>query len=132
MKIEPLIVVENVAESSRFYQNILECDSGHGGDEYEMLVKDGELLLQLHAQDAHDHPGMYTGHMPVGNGVLLWFRTSEFDRAVERVKRFSPEIVADVHVNPNAQQHEIWFKDPNGYVIVFSDNFGDARQTSSN
>lgn len=126
MKIEPLIVVENVAESSLFYQKILECESGHGGDEYEMLMKDGKLLLQLHHKDAHDHPLMYTEAVPVGNGVMLWFRTSDFDKAVERVKKYSPNVVADAHVNPNARQHEIWFKDPNGYTVVISNNFGDA------
>jgi hypothetical protein len=37
MKVEPL----DVQVSSEFYQNILLCESGHGGDEYEMLISDG-------------------------------------------------------------------------------------------
>lgn len=75
MKIEPLIVVKNVQASSQFYQKILKCESAHGGDEYEMLTSDGDLILQLHAQDAHDHPGMYEKNTAVGNGILLWFPT---------------------------------------------------------
>lgn len=43
----------------------------------------------------------------VGNGILLWFRTDEFEDAVERVRKFSPKTVAEPHINPNAQQHEI-------------------------
>ncbi len=93
MKVEPLIVVKDVQASSEFYQNILLCKSGHGGDEYEMLISDGNLILQLHAQDAHEHPGMYEKNTAVGNGVLLWFRTNKFEDAVKRVIQFSPEIM---------------------------------------
>jgi hypothetical protein len=38
-----------VAASSRWYQQLLGCESGHGGSEYERLVKDGELILQLYS-----------------------------------------------------------------------------------
>jgi catechol-2,3-dioxygenase len=127
MKVEPLIVVKDVQASSEFYQNILLCESGHGGDEYEMLISDGNLILQLHEQDADEHPGMYEKNTAVGNGVLLWFRTNEFESAVKRVIEFSPEIVAEPHINPNAHQNEIWFKDLDGYMIVISNNFGDAK-----
>jgi hypothetical protein len=30
---------------------------------------------------------------PYGNGVLLWFRTNEFDAAVERVIAFGAQIL---------------------------------------
>lgn len=126
MKIEPLIVVKDVPASSRFYQQLLGCDSAHGGDEYEMLTYKGSLLLQLHRRDAHEHPGMWNAEVANGNGVLLWFRTNEFAAAVERVKQLSPDIVQDAHINPNARQHEIWFRDLDGYLLVISDNFGDA------
>ena len=126
MKIEPLIVVNDVQLSSKFYQNILLCESAHGGDEYEMLAFDGRLVLQLHSKDVHDHEGLYDKNTSVGNGVCLWFRTDDFESAVERVHQFSPQIIADSHVNPNAQQNEIWFKDLDGYLVVISNHFGDA------
>lgn len=128
MKIEPLIVVENVEASSRFYQELLGCESGHGGDEYEMLTYKGRLLLQLHHRDAHDHPGMWDAEVPNGNGVILWFRTNDFEASVSKVRKLSPEIVTEPHVNPSAQQHEIWFRDLDGYLVVISDNMGDARK----
>ncbi len=127
MKVEPLIVVKDVPASSAFYQSILLCESGHGGNEYEMLILDGNLILQLHARDVHDHPGMYEKDTAVGNGVLLWFRTGEFESAVKRVIEFSPEIVVEPHINPNAQQKEIWFKDLDGYMLVISSHIGDAK-----
>jgi hypothetical protein len=49
MRVQPLIAVRDAAATSRWYQTLLRCESGHGGSEYEWLVKDGELILQLHA-----------------------------------------------------------------------------------
>ncbi len=129
MKIEPLIAVRDVAVSSLFYQDLLGCDSAHGGDEYEMLTYEGRLLLQLHRQNAPEHPGMCDPDQPTGNGVILWFRTQDFEDSVSKVRELSPEIVIEPHVNPNAQQHEIWFRDPDGYLVVISDNIGDAKES---
>lgn len=127
MKIEPLITVKDVAVSRQFYQTLLDCDSAHGGDEYEMLTVEGKLLLQLHRQDVHEHPGMWKPEVLPGNGVILWFRTDDFDASVAKVRALSSEIVTEPHVNPNAQQHEIWFRDPDGYLVVISDHMGDAK-----
>lgn len=127
MKIEPLITVKDVAASSQFYQKLLGCESAHGGDEYEMLTLEGKLLLQLHRQDAHEHPGLWNAESPVGNGMILWFRTHDFDESVSKIRDLNPEIVTEPHINPNAQQHEIWLRDPDGYLVVISDNIGDAK-----
>lgn len=75
----------------------------------------------------HEHAGLYDKNTSVGNGVCLWFRTSDFENAVERVHKFSPEIVAESHVNHNAKQNEIWFRDLDDYLIVISNNYGDAN-----
>jgi len=127
MKIEPLITVKDIGVSRQFYQKLLGCDSTHGGDEYEMLTLEGRLLLQLHCQDTHEHPGLWNAESPVGNGMILWFRTDDFDESVSKVRELSPEIVAEPHINPNAQQHEIWIRDLDGYLVVISDNIGDAK-----
>jgi hypothetical protein len=132
MKIEPLIVVNNVQLSSKFYQQVLLCQSAHGGNEYEMLTFNENLILQLHVKDVHDHAGLYDAKISVGNGVCLWFRTNDFESAVKRVHEFSPEIVTDSHINPNAKQNEIWFRDLDGYLVVISNNFGDANQLKIN
>jgi len=129
MKIEPLIVVADVAASSRFYQQVLGLKSAHGGDEYEMLTYQDSLILQLHARDAHEHPAMWLPDVNNGNGVILWFRTADFLATVEKIRASKAVIVAEPHVNPNALQHEIWFRDLDGYLVVVSDHFGDARQS---
>ena len=35
MRPQPLIAVRDVEASSRWYQRLLDCKSGHGGKEYE-------------------------------------------------------------------------------------------------
>ena len=45
---QPLIAVRDVEASSRWYRQLLNVESGHGGPEYERLMSDGELVL--HAQ----------------------------------------------------------------------------------
>ena len=58
MKPQPLIAVRDVEASSAWYRRLLGCQSGHGGREYEQLVRDGELLMQLHHWGDHDHPNL--------------------------------------------------------------------------
>lgn len=117
---ETMLVVSDVEASSRFYCEVVGLESGHGGDEYEQLLHDGELVMQLHDDDTHDHHGMLADDVPRGNGVLVWFEVRDFDAAVERVRASGAPIRADVHENPNAKQLEIWFDDPDGYRVVLS------------
>jgi catechol 2,3-dioxygenase-like lactoylglutathione lyase family enzyme len=118
---QPLIVVRDVPASSRFYAQILEAESVHGGEAYEQLVSGGELILQLHHIDVEDHHGpLASSDVPLGNGALLWFEVSDFDAAVERVRGLEALVERDVHVNPNAKQQEIWLRDPDGYLVVLA------------
>ncbi len=128
MQPQPLIAVRDVEASSRWYQRLLGCKSGHGGIEYEQLVdKDGTLILQLHDWDAHEHPHMGNpATKPYGNGVLLWFQIEDFDVAVARARELSAEVLEGPQVNPNANHREIWLRDPDGYVVVLASAYGDV------
>ena len=118
---QPLIVVRDVPESSRFYTNLLGAESGHGGDEYEQVVSDGEILLQIHRLDVMDHHGpLASEDVPLGNGILVWFEVADFDAAVERARASGATIERDVHTNPNALQQELWLRDPDGYLAVIA------------
>ena len=91
MRAPPLIAVRDVAASSGCDQQPRGCDSGHGGSEYERLVKDGELILQLHAWGAHDHPNLGDADAaPNGYGELLWFPTAAFEAAGAGRARWAP------------------------------------------
>ena len=81
MRPQPLIAVTDVEASSRWYQRLLGCESAHGGAEYERLVSDGRLILQLHRFEVEHHHERIGNpdDKPYGNGVLLWFEVDDFE-----------------------------------------------------
>jgi hypothetical protein len=125
---QPLIAVRDVKKSSKWYQKILGCKSGHGGDEYEQLVVKDRMILQLHAWEVEHHHDLLLGKLSRkdrGNGVVLWFLVDEFDDAVKRVRKLKCKILKDVAVNPNANHREIWIKDLDGYTVVVASHYRD-------
>jgi catechol-2,3-dioxygenase len=126
MHAQPLIAVHDAQLSSQWYQAVLGCESGHGGSEYEQIVCQGRMILQIHHWDAHDHPYMGNqGLKPYGNGVILWFQTDDFDGVVERAKILNAKVLEMPKVNPNANHREFWLRDPDGYVVVIAGCYGD-------
>lgn len=126
---QPLLTVRSVKKSSLFYQKILGCKSGHGGNEYERLVFKNKIILQLHAWDVDHHHENFLGNQNLksrGNGVVVWFMVEHLDRSVKEIKKSKVKILKDVAVNPNAQHREIWFSDPDGYTVVVSGLPGDV------
>ncbi|MGX5729546.1 VOC family protein [Pseudoxanthomonas beigongshangi] len=125
MKPQPLIAVDDVAASRRWYEAALGLASGHGGDDYEQLMADGEMVLQLHRWEAHAHPQLGEAGIVHGNGVLLWFLAGDFDAALARVRQAGAEVLEGPKINPNARHREIWLRDPDGYVVVVAGPYGD-------
>jgi hypothetical protein len=130
---QPLICVADVEASSRWYQRLLACESAHGGPEYERLVSDGRLIVQLHHWDVeHDHGRIGDPAVrPYGNGVLLWFELGDFDAAVARAVEMNAEIVRPRHRNPldgdgGPNHWEVWLRDPDGYTVVLASPDGTA------
>lgn len=133
MRPQPLICVRDVEASSRWYQRLLGCESAHGGREYERLVSNGRLILQLHDWEVdHDHGRIGDPQSrPYGNGVLLWFEVDDFDAAAARVDALQAEVVMPRHRNPpdgdgGPNHWEIWLRDPNGYTVVIASPDGTA------
>jgi len=128
MRPQPMLAVTDVETSSRWYQELLGCTSGHGGPEYEQLLFDGQLVLQLHDWEEDHHHGSLgdPAAKPYGNGVLLWFETDAFDAAAARAEAMGADIVLAPHVNPNAHHREVWVRDPDGYVVVLASPYGEA------
>lgn len=132
MRAQPLIAVQDVEASSRWYQRLLGAESGHGGPDYERLLVDGRLVLQLHHREVeHDHGQIGDPTQVYGNGVLLWFETDAFDAAVARATELGAEVVRPVHRNPldgdgGPNHREIWLRDPDGFVVVIVSPDGEA------
>jgi len=129
MQLQPLICVHDVEASSRWYQRLLGCQSDHGGREYERLVRDGRLILQLHRWDVmHQHGPLGDPDLkPYGNGVLLWFELEldDFEAAVTRSAELKAECLKPRHRTENAH-YECWLRDPEGYTIVLASPLGSA------
>jgi catechol 2,3-dioxygenase-like lactoylglutathione lyase family enzyme len=132
MRPQPLICVQDVEASSRFYQRLLGCTSGHGGPNYERLMQGDRFFLQLHRWDQPDHHGpIGDPALPHGNGVLLWFEIDDFDAAAARVTEIGAPIVLARHRNPpdgdgGPNHWEIWLRDPDGYTVVLASPDGTA------
>jgi hypothetical protein len=134
MQPQPLICVSDVEATSRWYQRLLGCESGHGGTEYERLVSQGKLILQLHRWDVAHHHGPLgdPAAKPYGNGILLWFEIEDFDAAVARAEEMNVEVLMPRHRNPPPPEEggpnhwEFWLKDPNGYRVVLASPYGTA------
>jgi len=133
MRPQPLICVHDVEASSRWYQRLLGCRSAHGGSEYDRLVWNDRLVLQLHRWDVGHHHGAIGNQSlkPYGNGVLLWFEIDDFDAAVARAEEMQIEMVLPPHRNPPAgdggpNHWECWLRDPEGYTVVLASPDGSA------
>jgi catechol 2,3-dioxygenase-like lactoylglutathione lyase family enzyme len=131
MQAQPLICVRDVEASSRWYQKLLGCESDHGGREYERLVRDGKLIMQLHHWDVEHHHGQIgdPSIKPHGNGVLLWFEIEDFDAALARLAELKAEIIHPRHRN-GPDHWECWFRDPDGYKVVLASPDGTAREAN--
>lgn len=121
MQLHPMICVHDVPASSRWYQQLLGCESGHGGAEYERLNVAGRLVLQLHAWGVDHQHGPLGDPMqrPYGNGVLLWFEVEDFDAAVARACALNAECIHPPRWSENANW-ECWLRDPDGYTVVLA------------
>jgi predicted enzyme related to lactoylglutathione lyase len=133
---QTLLGVRDVEASSRWYQQLLGLSSDHGGPEYERLLADGVLVLQLHQRRVEHHHGLFTADSSdVGNGVLVWFgEVTDFDGVLQRAADLGATVVRPQHRNPpqgqgNGPGHrEIWLQDPDGYTVVVASPDGEAYE----
>lgn len=121
MQLAPLICVQDVELSSRWYQRLLGCESGHGGTQYERLTSQGKLVLQLHNwYEEHQHGRLGEPELrPYGNGVLLWFELEDYEVAVQRAAEMRVDVIKESHLSEN-MNWEFWLHDPDGYIVVLT------------
>jgi hypothetical protein len=121
MQLAPLICVHSIPASSAWYQQLLGCTSGHGGDEYERLVAGSRLILQLHSWTVeHGHGPLGDPELrPYGNGVLLWFELNDFEAAVLRAANLKVTTLKERHLSENGNW-ELWLRDLDGYTVVLT------------
>ena len=55
-----------------------------------------------------------------GNGLLLFFRVDDYDKALNRARALVARFEEEPHVNPNTQTREFSLRDPDGYYVTIS------------
>ena len=118
-----IIGVGNVARSFRWYQSLLGLPQTSPAHDYfgQILDSDGTVLLCLHQWGAHEHPTLMSPDQATpGNGLLLFFRVDDFDRALPRARALVTRLEEEPHVNPSTGTSEFALRDPDGYYVMIS------------
>ncbi len=122
IKTDAIIAVNDVPQSSKWYQLLLGCKSTYGGNEFDILVDEtDEVILCLHKWGEHEHPTMVNKKITPGNGLLLYVRTKKMETIRENAKKVGGKIEEEIHVNPNTGNREFSLRDPDGYFLVVSE-----------
>ena len=121
-KSDPIIAVQDIKTSSAWYQTVFGFSSIHEGDHFDILVNEKEeVMLCLHPWGEHGHPTMQNRNQPAGNGLILYFRTTNLQAIRERITRAGLSVEVDIHTNPNSHHQEFSLYDPDGYYITISE-----------
>ena len=119
-----IIGVDDVPGSFKWYQSLLGLPETAPAHEHfgQLLDPDGTVLLCLHEWGAHEHPSLMSpDHGQTGNGLLLFFRLTDFDMALRRARALVARLEEEPHVNPNTGATEFSLRDPDGYYISISE-----------
>ena len=118
-----IIRVANVPRSFRWYQSLLGLPETAPAHDYfgQIVDADGTVLLCLHEWGAHEHPSLMSpGAAAPGNGLLLFFRVEDFDRALPRARALARQLEEEPHLNRNTGTLEFSLRDPDGYHVTVS------------
>ena len=126
MSLTPMLVVADVPASSAWYTAVLGLSSGHGGEQFEMMMgADGQPELFLHHREFGEHPGMTDPREgTVSRGVLLYFSVPDAQAIFDRAKAVDADLIDEPHFNPNARSIEFTLRDLDGYPIAVSQRRG--------
>ena len=117
MQVTVMINVEDVQASSRWYQQLLGCQSGHGGPDFEMLMDGKQLVLMLHRRSADHHLASPESETALGAGVCIYVRVDDIHAVATRATEMGVHH-AGVKNNELARQDELEIRDPDGYFVT--------------
>ena len=122
MSIDPILAVNNVSASARWYELVFGYRRKHGGDEFAILVDNkDQIMLCLHKWGAHEHPTMMNPQITPGNGLILYFRTENLEELRNNVARMKYPVATDMEVNPNSNKKEFSLRDLDGYYLTITE-----------
>ena len=118
-----IIGVANVARAFTWYQSLLGLPATIPAHDYfgQILDTDGTILLCLHQWGAHEHPTLASpDRAGTGNGLLLFFRTDDFDQSLKRARSLVTALEEEPNINPNTGTREFALRDPDGFYVMVS------------
>lgn len=120
VRTETIIAVESVSRSSAFYQNLLGCTSEHGGETFEILTVENNVILCLHKWGEHAHPTMLQPKN-AGNGLILFFRVDNLQQVFENATKLDAMFEKEIHYNENSLKNQFILRDPDNYYLIISE-----------
>jgi catechol 2,3-dioxygenase-like lactoylglutathione lyase family enzyme len=118
-----VIGVRDVAHSFKWYQSLFGQPATLPGHSYwgQLMDADGTVLLCLHQWGAHEHPTLMSPDTATpGNGLLLFFRVDDFEKALARARKLADRLEEEPDVNPATGTMEFALRDPDGYYVMIS------------
>ena len=122
-RIWTIIGVADVPRAFKWYLSLLGQPEAHPAHDYfgQVLDPDGTVLLSLHQWGAHGHPTLMSpDRSRPGNGLILFFRTDDFDEALLRARALVKTLDEEPRVNPATGTKEFALRDPDGYYVMVS------------
>jgi len=121
----PIIGVEDVATSNRWYLSLLGQEPRPPGhDDFDLITDDDDtVLVALHQWGAHGEgpPLKALGAEPPGNGALLFIRVDDFEAALDRARTLVDRFETDPEVflsGPDTPTFTV--RDPDGYYVMIN------------
>lgn len=121
VRTETIIAARDIPRSSKFYQDLLGCNSKHGGDTFEILMDKNIVVLCLHKWGEHDHPTMLRPEKEVGNGLILFFRVDNLNQIYENAKKLNANIEREIYYNENSLKNQFILRDLDNYYLIISE-----------
>ncbi|HEX4953364.1 MAG TPA: VOC family protein [Thermoanaerobaculia bacterium] len=118
-----ILGVGDVRGSFEWYQSLLGLPQAAPAHDHfgQILDMDGTVLLCLHQWGAHEHPSLMSPDSAApGNGLLLFFRVDDYERALGRARTLVARFEEEPHLNPNTRTMEFSLRDPDGYYVTIS------------
>ncbi len=118
-----ILGVSDVRRSFMWYLELLGLPTAEPAHEHfaELQDTDGSTLLALHRWGDHSHPSLMSPDDAIpGNGLLLFFRVSDFDGALGRSRSLTVKLEEEPHVNANTRSQEFSLRDPDGYYVTIN------------
>jgi catechol 2,3-dioxygenase-like lactoylglutathione lyase family enzyme len=118
-----IIGVSDVPASFKWYLSLFGQPEAEPAHSYfgQIVDSDGTVLLCLHKWGDHEHPSLTSRDKAIpGNGLLLFFRVYDFDRALARARALVGRFEEEPHTNPNTRTEEFSVRDLDGYYVTIS------------